>query len=239
MQPIQRRFRKQNVMIAGAIALVFGAFSVSANAAIVVDGAFNNPSLVSGFTDYTSGQAFGGPTNNAWTVGSGSVDLVGTHWQGGSGAGSGSVDLDGNAPGSISQTLNSLTVGQTYKLTFDLSGNPDGAPGANPVKSMDVSVGNQSGIAYSFDTATKHNTDTNMKYVEETLIFTATGTSDTLTFASTDTSGAYGAVIGDVKVTPSAVPEPPALVSSLLGFGLIAFLAVRRRRDDGMGTAAF
>ena len=101
-----------------------------------------------------------------WTVATGSVDWIGSYWQG---AGGGySIDMDGNNPGSISQNLTTVS-GQGYTLTFDLSGNPGGG---NPLKTLDVSADS---TAQNFTYTTGSNTNSNMQYVSETLYFQATG----------------------------------------------------------------
>jgi hypothetical protein len=86
---------------------------------LVADGQFDTPLGSPPFQTVNSGNSLG-----AWTVDSGSVDFISTNWESPPGGG-GSVDLDGNVPGSISQAINTV-AGQAYKLTFYLSGNPDG-----------------------------------------------------------------------------------------------------------------
>src|SRR5207244_8975944 len=61
------------------------------------------------------------------TIDSGSIDWIGSYWP--AADGSRSIDLNGNETGAISQTL-TTTIGNTYVVTFDLSGNPDGPPTA-------------------------------------------------------------------------------------------------------------
>ena len=67
-----------------------------------------------------------------------------------------------------------------------------------------------------------------MMYAPETFLFTATGASTTLSFASLDTNSPYGPVIGGVTGHALAVPEPVSL--AILGTGLISLGVVRRRR---------
>jgi choice-of-anchor C domain-containing protein len=191
--------------------------AMPAYAVIVTDGNFNSPWGGSSFTDYLSGSSFGG-----WTVtGTGSgpyggagVDLIGGYWQSPTGAGGGSVDLDGLAPGGISQAL-ALTSGKKYELSFYLSGNPDGLP---TTKTVDVSVGtlNQT---YTYNIGT--NSHSNMQYALESATFIA-GTSNTLAFSSLDGGGSpFGPVVGGVAV--SAVPEPSTWAMMLLGFAGLGF----------------
>ncbi|HEY7900024.1 MAG TPA: choice-of-anchor C family protein [Caulobacteraceae bacterium] len=198
----------------GAAALAF-ASSASAIVNYVSDGDFSSPSGGASYTPYGGGSSMG-----PWTVGGNSVDLIGGYWQNPNGT-AGSVDLDGSAPGSISQSL-SLIAGDHYTLTFYLSGNPDGNIGPHTV---DVSVGNLVGDAFTYTTGS--NSRTSMNYALETVNFTATAT-NVLSFSSADASGAYGPVVGDISVT-AAVPEPATWALMLAGFGGLG-LALRGRR---------
>lgn len=157
-----------------------------------------------------------------WSVTASSVDWVGTYWQAPV-AGQGSIDLDGSSVGgAISQTFGT-SVGATYKVTFDLSGNPDGGP---TVKLLTVSAASNS-QNYTY-TLSASNSEGNMLYRAESFVFTATGTSTTLTFASGDAAVGgtyYGPVVGNVSA--AAVPLPSAFL--LFGPGLAGLAAIRRR----------
>jgi choice-of-anchor C domain-containing protein len=205
-----------------ALVAIVGMGASPANAAVnfVSDGDFTSPSGGASYATYTSGSM--GP----WTVGGGGVDLIGGYWQAPAGTG-GSVDLDGNAPGSISQGL-SLTSG-TYLLSFYLSGNPDGMP---PLKSLDVTLGSGAPTLFTYTTGT--NTHTDMQYVLETYEFKANGATS-LTFASADSGTPYGPVIGDVIV--SAVPEPATWSMLIFGIGAIGtMLRLGRRRQRALAA---
>jgi choice-of-anchor C domain-containing protein len=210
------------------VMVIIGLSSAAAHAAVnlVSDGDFSSPSGGSSFVTYSSGSSIG-----PWSVGGDSVDLIGGYWQNPAGT-SGSVDLDGNAPGSISQVL-SLTSGD-YLLSFYLSGNPDGAPS---LKSLDVTLSSgalPASTEYTYTIGT--NTHTDMQYVFESYEFSATGPT-TLTFASLDEGTPYGPVIGDVIV--SAVPEPSTWSMLVLGIGAIGtMLRFSRRRQSSRILAA-
>ena len=166
-----------------------------------------------------STQAFTGPTNGSfevgsyvdggggfqeldapnasidgWSVDSGSVDWISTYWTAPDGAMS--LDLSGADAGSVSQTFDT-TIGDTYTVAFLLSGNPDGGP---TLMTLDVSATGGTTDTYSHDTT---NSDlTSMVWTPETYTFLATSTTTTLTFTST-TSGPWGPAIDDVVVTES------------------------------------
>jgi choice-of-anchor C domain-containing protein len=188
--------------VAAVISIVSMANISSANANLVVDGGFTDAGAQSFITVF-SPNTFGG---GAWTVNSGSVDVIGTYWQPPV-AGQGSLDLDGNSDGTISQTLGGLVTGQTYALTFALSGNPDGSP---TTKTVQVSINGQSEqsetLTFNYQ-ATGPTRPSPMNYVTESLTFTYNGTGNVLSFASLDNpSSPFGPVLGDVSV--AAVPSP-------------------------------
>jgi len=206
----------------GALAMATGA---GAGTSILTDGNFNAPYAGGNFVDDASGTTFGG-----WTVGTpsqdpaggGSVDLIGGYWQAPPATGGGSVDLDGLAAGSISQTVD-VTAPGTYDLTFYFSGNPDGGAAA---KSFDVTLAGYSG---AFTYTTGSNTHGNMNYTYSGVIPVYLGDGlQTLTFSSTDSASSdWGAVIGGVGL---ALPEPGTWGLMLVGLGgLGAALRARRK----------
>ena len=184
------------------------ALAGSALAAGFTNGSFEN----TGSSYIGSGGGFmpavTGTTIPGWTVTSGNVDWINTYWS--AEDGSFSLDLDGTEPGAISQTFDTAP-NATYHVQFYLSGNPDpnsycgGA--ANCVspsnKTLTVTAnGGQSGT-YSFDTSTFGNTHGSMDWQLESYAFVATGSSTTLTFAST-TPGAFGPALDNVTMTATA-----------------------------------
>jgi PEP-CTERM motif len=204
-----------------ATAIMFGAPAAFASN-YVLDGNFNSPSGGGSFTTYFSGQSMG-----PWTVtGTGDaagVDLIGGYWQAPTMNG-GSVDLDGNAPGGITQVIDGLNPGGRYDLSFYLSGNLDGSP---TTKTVEVSIGSLVDKVFTY-TLTGANTHADMAYELITLPFIA-GSSNTLAFTSLDGNGSpYGAVIGGVSVI--AAPEPSTWAMVGLGFAGLAFAGRRARR---------
>lgn len=162
------------------------------------------------FTTYGAGS-----TNiTDWTVQSHSVDLILTYWQAPP-LGGNSVDLDGNAPGGISQTFSSV-IGQQYLVTFYLSGNPDSG---DPTKDLRVSAASAF-QDYSFLVTGDKN---NMGWVAHTFLFSALATTTTLNFSSLEVGSAFGPAIGNIDVVEAPEPSSLLLIAmaalSLLGFG--------------------
>ena len=212
---------RSNVKVLAVAAVLLGATYSKASADIVVDGNFINN--VGNYQTIAGGSTFGGPNGDAWTVTGSSIDLIGGYWASPTPgvAGSGSVDLDGNGPGGISQTI-SLAAG-SYLLSFFLSGNPDGG---DPLK---VVLAGIPGAEQTFSFTTGTNSHGTMNYVLETLGFTvAAPTVTVLSFSSLDTNSPYGPVIGGIQI--SAVPEPSTWAMMILGFAAVGFAAFRRRK---------
>jgi choice-of-anchor C domain-containing protein len=189
------------------------ALPTGANAAAFMNGSFETGPAVGGFSTY-----FAGATDiTGWVVGSHSVDYIGGYWQ--SQDGSRNIDLSGNAPGSISQTFDTVN-GLTYTVKFWLAGNPDGGP---TIKPLLVDVGGATTL-YNFDVTGASRGA--MNWVEKSYTFTATGASTTLTFAS-NSGTAYGPALDNVSVV--AVPEPATWAMMIGGLGLVG-VSMRRRK---------
>ncbi|MGZ6299708.1 MAG: choice-of-anchor C family protein [Candidatus Limnocylindria bacterium] len=146
-----------------------------------VDGGFGFEQLDAGDTSITG-----------WTVAAGSVDWIGTYWP--AQDGSMSIDLSGTDAGTLSQTL-ATTIGNTYTVSFFLSGNPAGPP---TVKTLDVSATGAVTTSYTYDVT--GNSLTTMNWTAETYTFLATSASTTLSFVSTS-AGFFGPALDNVSIT--------------------------------------
>ncbi|MBS0479029.1 MAG: choice-of-anchor C family protein [Proteobacteria bacterium] len=196
------------------------ALPAAANAGPFINGSFETGPTPGAFTPLAAGStAIAG-----WTVGGNSIDYIGTYWNAQNG--SRSIDLSGNAPGSIFQTFDTV-LGQTYQVTFYLGANGDGPP---PFKT--VSVGATGNATGNYSVATTTFPPNVTAWSPFSYAFTATGTSTTLTFTSTGNT-AYGAALDNVNVT--AVPEPAAWALMIFGFGAIG--GVLRRRQGSFAIA--
>jgi hypothetical protein len=209
-------------------AVLAGSASSQASAIVAVgpfsDGFFNDPSASPpgvNFQTFTGGTMMG-----PWNV-VGSIDLIGTYWNGPP-VGGNSVDLNGDSQGGITQTF-FLNPG-SYVVGFYLSGNPDGAPST---KTVDVSITGAPDPIYQFTTALDGNH--NLTYTFETLNFSTLGGPVTLSFLSQDT-GDFGAVVGGVTIS-NAVPEPSTWAMMILGFMGVGFMAYRRKNTSAFRLA--
>ena len=129
---------------------------------------------------------------DGWTVDAGSVDWVSTYWP--PQDGTMSIDMSGAGAGTLSQTFET-TIGNTYTVSFQLSGNPEGPP---TVKTLEVSATGAAVGLYSYDVT--GNDLTTMNWTSEEYTFLATSANTTLTFVSTSAT-AFGPAIDNVVVT--------------------------------------
>jgi hypothetical protein len=203
--------------------------ATDARANLVLNGEFQSPTVGSGFQTF----AVGSTGITSWTVvsgvanpGSGSVDLISpTYFPSSDGVGQ-SVDLDGtgssNVTGGISQSITGLITGATYTLQFFYANNPAGAS-----SSANVSIGSlTTSITHSGSVGTSLAT---MNYTTGTYTFTALGTTQLLSFVSTDPSADQnGIVLDNVSINLLSVPEPASC--AMLGLGLLAAGVYTRSR---------
>jgi len=160
------------------------------------NGSFENGINPGIFTTVSAG------SNNItdWRVDFGNVDYIGSYWQASEGVRS--IDLNGLRRGRISQRLGTV-AGWTYKVTFDMSGNPDGGPAQ---KIMSVSINGSSSQYYFYDTSLTENTKDDMKWMSNTYYFTATSIRTVLAFDS-EIEGLYGPALDNVTIAPINSPS--------------------------------
>jgi choice-of-anchor C domain-containing protein len=215
-------FKRTWIGAAVGSAFLVAGISSQASANLISDGDFSNPPGGASFTTINAGSNFG-----PWSVDTGSIDLIGGYWQSPT-AGGGSVDLDGDSPGSISQTF-TATAG-SYLLSFFLSGNPDGSP---QQKFVEVTVGSgDKTFSYTIGT----NTHADMQYTPVTLPFDLAPGPATLIFTSLDSDTPFGPVIGGVDI--SATPLPATWSMLLAGFVGLGFVAYRGRGTNKSSQAS-
>ena len=128
---------------------------------------------------------------------------------------------------SIQQTINGLTVGQNYAVSFDWAATQTLGADGNYSVGWEVSLG---GGTAQDTTVASQATNTTSSWMHESFIFTATSSSEVLKFLSVSpvVYGPPSALLTNVDMQSVAVPEPSTLVS--LGLGSIAFVAIGLRR---------
>ncbi len=208
------RFLKSLSTIAAMTLLSSAAMAAAPN--LIVNGGFEASTFSGAFDTYSAGSGL----LTGWTINEGSVDLIHTYWTPASG--SYSLDLSGNDDGVISQSF-ATNVGQHYRVSFSMAGNPDDPTDAT--KTIQVGLSQQP--LYTFDT-TGH-TRSNMGWAAKSFDFIATGNVSKLHFSGTQES-AYGAALDNISVT--AVPEPESYALLLAGLGVITTLSRRRTRSS-------
>ena len=122
------------LVAASAVAVCLFAAS-PAHANLVANGSFET-----GVGAPSSGFSTLGAVNTditGWTLTNGTIDWINDYWV--ASDGSYSLDMDGVTPGTIQTSAPlSTVIGQAYRLSFDMAGNPDGSP---QFKQLDVQVG--------------------------------------------------------------------------------------------------
>ncbi len=135
------------------------------------------------------------------------------------------LDGDPSYSGPLSQTINGLVVGKKYAVDFYWGGSELMSRSGPTTDYLQVSLGSQSHDTVTLSTPT-HGFE---GWFAQKFIYTATATSEALTFLSHGTPGGLPpvAVLDGVSVT--AVPEPAMWGLMVAGFGLVGVVARRRR----------
>ena len=140
------------------------------------------------FEEGTTGKVgVGSDAITSWSVDAGDVDYINGFWVSSDGARS--IDINGGAAGTISQTFTTV-AGHKYKVTFDVAGaafNPTTVQASAAGKSKD----------FAFDATFRPLDD--LGWAAKSFKFTAVGPTSTLTFKSL-TAGFAGNPIDNIKV---------------------------------------
>jgi choice-of-anchor C domain-containing protein len=217
--------KKSYLVIMTLLAVVL--WSAVAQADLISNGGFGSGIDPGSYTTIYAGDT---TSITDWTVASGSVDYIGTYWNGPAGYGDRSIDMNGLGTGSISITQSFNTdLGKKYILTFDLAGNFDGDP--NP-KTIYVSVAGINNQPITLSQPISGWDHAHMGWVQKSLIFDGTGGPTTLTFSGDPTilpdwsnGTPWGPALDNVSV--NAIPLPPSIL--LLGSGLAGLGLLRRK----------
>jgi hypothetical protein len=200
---------KQQTLGAALVGMAL-ALPFSASANLIQNGGFETPPTQPPFQYRT------GTDINNWIISSthkGVAQFDSTYRPVGGGDYSIQIESGGLSPDSISQTVNSLMLGQQYTVSFLLSAYDAGGA------SLDVSI----------DGVTQNFTSFSQSYASHSFTFVATGTSETLTFKN---AGDYAVSYPQID-NVSLVPEPTTMIAgALLGlpFGASTLRTLRKRR---------
>ena len=132
--------------------------------------------------------------------------------------------------GAIKQTINGLVAGQQYNVSFDWAGAQQSGFTGVTTEQWAVSLGNET-------LSTQILTDANHGFtgwLSDTLTFTATGSSEVLSFLANGTPNGEPpfSLLDGVSMT-ATVPEPGTIWEMMIGaVGLIAFALLRRRHAN-------
>ena len=182
----------------------------------------------------SSGYNFVFNGGNADTVGakgqSGTVKLWGGNGLTYSPAGGNFLGADGAyLVGAITQNITGLTVGQKYDLSFYWAGAQQSGFSGETTENWTVKLGNQ-----SFTTATVTDPSHGFTgWMQQTFTYTATSTSEILSFLATGTPSGEPpfSLLDGVKLTAADVPEPSS--TALFLGGLVLLVAATRLRRRG------
>lgn len=190
--------------------------ATAAQAVTIINGSFEDGADPDVFAALAGGDTV---SLVGWTVQPSGVDYIGSYWV--ASDGSRSLDMSALDGGQITQRLTGLTVGKTYTVGFDLSGNPTGG---NTTRRLTVSAtgGAPETFVYSMGAG---NSLTDMRWQRFGYSFIASAEVQDLQFLSQE-HNAFGPALDNVTV--SVVPEPAVWGLMLFGFSLVG-LAVRRR----------
>jgi hypothetical protein len=220
------------VVLAGAalLALMAGVPMAAQAAPAIVNGGFEADTAL-----VPVGGVYSGP-RTGWNAG----DLISTGYYQAAAPEGRVFALIGNGadlPGQdTSQTITGLTVGQTYKVKFELGGEQWRIPGG--LEQVNVSITAGSASAAQIYTAPLSSNATAFSggplwdnWAFFTYDFVANATSATLDFQQTTaTNGPGDTGLDNVSISlAGGVPEPATWALMISGFGL-AGMALRRRR---------
>jgi hypothetical protein len=208
------------------LALLLGSLSSLAFSAVLINETFETAAGAPGSGGYQpiyNGATFSSTGGPVWTVGGNSIDLISVAH--GSPNGSIGVDLNGDAAGSISTSVNATAGLSNFTLTFDYWGN--GGAG----RTFTYQVGTQS--VGTLTSSASPNISASLTPNPFSLSWTANeGSSIALSFVGTSV-GAAGGTIDNIRLTQdvvAAIPEPGEWAMMLAGLSVVSVIARRRKK---------
>lgn len=142
------------------------------------------------------------------------------------------VALDGDASvgggGSISQTINGLTIGTQYQVSFTWGAGQLQSRSGATVQDVLVSLGGQSFATSSVNVASQGFSG----WLTQTFTYTATASSETLTFLGQGSPTGLPPIVALDGISMTAVPEPASIAMFIVGLGALGFFYRRRRAQS-------
>jgi hypothetical protein len=192
---------------------------------LIVNGSFGTPNVGTGWSAFTS--------IPGWNTNGNGIEIDNpTVFGGGSMASPGngsdqSLEINYDYPENVYQTVNGLTVGKTYLLSWAYGDRPDSGDDATAV----YFGGNL--VTTNYDLLNGSNPT--LLWSPNSFLVTATATSEVLSFDGLDYAGynnnggaSYGNEIDNVSLV-AVTPEPSTWLLLLSGLGLLGFGLLRRR----------
>ena len=232
---------KKAMQLIAVLGLVAGVSS-AVRADLVTNGGFETLTSGPGQLGYntnatgwtTSGYNFVFASGTADTTGSNGLTLWGLHNGSANGltasspSGGNFVAADGAyGVGAISQTINGLTIGQSYTVGFDWAGAQQYGYNSPTTEQWTVGFGSQTQSTVVLNNLNHGFTG----WQHQTFAFTADGPSDVLSFLAVGTPSGEPpfSMLDGVTVTPTT-PEGSSLALLVMGLGSIGFVARRGSR---------
>ena len=201
-------------VLAASVLIWCGSAQLNASS-LIVNGSFETPSVGGAWAGIANGGIPGWTSNDPTGTEIDYTQILG----GPAYAGVQSLEVDGYAFDTVTQTVTGLTPGQEYQLSWAYGVRPTSGP-----QQLVVSFG---GNVITTDSTQGGG----FGWTLNTFRFFATGTSEDLVFAAVDTSATGGnSKIGNEidAVSLDAVPEPGTLPLLLSGLGVLAYLWRRK-----------
>ncbi|WP_019866793.1 carbohydrate binding domain-containing protein [Methylovulum miyakonense] len=236
------------IAIVGFKGLALSLFACSVQAAnLVINGGFDTPGVTNSFsinnpTAIPNWTAVGAGSNtlDCLIVTGDTTSLCGASFGGGltfwvnpgaSPDGGNYVGMDGDRGFSVplTQTINNLTVGRQYEVSFWQASGQQSSFSGITTEQWEVALGNESHLSTLMNTPNHGSVGWNF----QTLTFTATNASEVLSFFAKGTPSGQPpfAFLDSISLQESILlPEPEAY--TLVGIGLLGILAVRRQQKN-------
>ena len=170
-------------------------------------------------------------TLDGWTITHEGIDHIHTHWPAGSGAQS--LDMNNNARGGITQTINGLTTGKRYLLTYRLSAHP--CTGGMTEAQLRVLWEGDAVAQDVFRPAAGWTHPDPIGWAQESVIVTARDASAELAFLSRKPNESCGPALDDVRLVPTTDTPATTDWSFRDDFGTGADVENPRRDTAGNG----